>query len=223
MSESIEMYLLRVALLQRQGQPVPVPILAQELSISSVSANEMCRKLTDKGLIDYEPYKGVTLTIQGERLARQVLRCRRLWEVLFVEKLGLEPEGAEAIACRFEHVTSEELAERLATFLGHPTVSPQNEPIPPGSSIAAERPIRPLTMLTVGEQGQVVNIVADEVSKAFLRHQGVSPGVIAEVLTIGADGSLLLEISGQRLSLARAMAGNIDILLVTEAKRESSH
>jgi DtxR family Mn-dependent transcriptional regulator len=220
MSESIEMYLLRVALLQREGQPVPVPALAQELSVSPISANEMCRKLAEKGLIDYEPYKGVTLTAQGEWLARQVLRCRRLWEVFLVETLGIAAAEAEAIACRFEHVTPEELAERLAVFLGHPTVSPQNEPIPPGRSAAVERPIRPLTTLTVGEQGQVVNIVTDPVSKDFLRHQGVSPGVIVEILTVTTDGSQLLETSGRRLSLSRAIAGDIDIIPITEANRE---
>lgn len=220
MSESIEMYLLRVALLQRDAQPVPVPLLAQELAVSPVSANEMCRKLAEKGLIDYEPYKGVTLTAQGERLAHYVLRCRRLWEVFLVEKLGLEPQEAEAMACRFEHVTAEELTERLALFLGQPTLSPQNEPIPPGRQAGAERPMRPLTTLTVGEQGQIVNIVADEVSKDFLRHQGVSPGVRVEVLSVAADGSLLLETSGRRLSLARTMAGNVDIMLINELKNE---
>jgi DtxR family Mn-dependent transcriptional regulator len=199
---------------------VPVPVLAQELSVSPVSANEMCRKLAEKGLIDYEPYKGVTLTAQGEKLAHYVLRCRRLWEVFFVEKLGVEPKEAEAMACRFEHVTPEELAERLALFLGQPTVSPQNEPIPPGRWAGAEHPIRPLTTLTVGEQGQIVNIVADEVSKDFLRRQGVSPGVRVEVLTVAADGSLLLETSGRRLSLSRTLASNVDIRLISELRNE---
>jgi DtxR family Mn-dependent transcriptional regulator len=130
LSESVEMYLLRIALLQHNGQPVPAPLLAQELAISLVSANEMIRKLMDRGLVAYEPYKGVTLTDQGARLARRVLRCRRLWEVFFVAKLGIEPCKADEMACRFEHVTPDELAERLATFLEYPRFSPQNEPIP---------------------------------------------------------------------------------------------
>jgi DtxR family transcriptional regulator, Mn-dependent transcriptional regulator len=214
MSESIEMYLLRVALLQKDDRPVPVPLLAQELSISPVSANEMCRKLAEKGLIEYEPYKGVILTIQGERLARRILRYRWLWELFFVEKLRLEPKEAEAIACRFEHVTPEALAEQLASFLGNPTLSSQNEPIPPSSLVATKQSARPLTTLIVGERGQIAGVRADEISKAFLRRQGLSPGVVIEVLSVAADGSLLLETSGQRLCLARTLASKVEIVPV---------
>lgn len=214
MSESMEMYLLRVALLQKDERPVPVPLLAQELSISPVSANEMCRKLAEKGLIEYEPYKGVILTIQGERLARRILRYRWLWELFFVEKLRLEPKEAEAIACRFEHVTPEALAEPLASFLGNPTLSPQNEPIPPSSLVATKQPARPLATLIVGERGQIAGVRADEISKAFLRRQGVTPGVVIEVLGVAADGSLLLETSDQRLCLARTLASKVEIVPV---------
>jgi DtxR family Mn-dependent transcriptional regulator len=211
MSESIEMYLLRMALLQQDEQPVPIPQLAQELSISPVSAHEMCRKLTDRGLVQYEPYKGVRLTTQGEALAQRVLRCRRLWEVFFVEKLGIEPQEAEEIACRFEHVTPEELADRLANFLGNPLVSPQNAPIPYGSHAWVKHPTRLLTSLAVGGRGQVVGITADEATKEFLRHQGMFPGVVVEVLAVAEDGSLLLDVSGQHLSLSQMLANSVDV------------
>ena len=128
-SESTEMYLLKITWLQAETSPVPVPLLAQELDLSPVSVNEMCRKLVNGGLVAYEPYKGVTLTLAGERLAQTVLRRRRLWEVFFVEKLGLDPLEADAIACRFEHVTPDVLTQGLADFLDYPKFSPQHEPI----------------------------------------------------------------------------------------------
>lgn len=213
MSESIEMYLLRIALLQHEGQPVPVPALAQELSVSLVSANEMSRKLVDKQLIEYEPYKGVKLTSLGEQLARHVLRCRRLWEVFFVEKLGIEPHIAEELACRFEHVTPEPLAEQLAAFLEYPSVSPQNQPIPYEHEPFAERLVQPLTTLAAGERGQVVSLTADEVTQDFLRHHGLLAGSIVEVLAVAANGTMLLEISTRRLSLSAVIAGQIGVTL----------
>lgn len=216
MSESIEMYLLRIALLQQVEQSVPVPALAQELSVSPVSANEMCRKLTERGLVEYVPYKGVTLTEEGEALAQQVLRRRRLWEVFFVEKLGIEAHEAEAMACRFEHVTPEILTERLAAFLGDPTLSPQNEPIPAGDHPLGERLTRPLTGLTAGEGGQVVDVAADQVTRDFLRHQGVLPGVTLEILAVTTAGSLLVATPERRLSLAPAVAGLIHVALISE-------
>ena len=211
MSESIEMYLLRIALLRTNGQPVPVPTLAQELSISTVSANEMCRRLVDKGLIEYEPYRGVTLTAKAEMLARRVLRNRRLWEVFFVEKLGIEPVEADEIACRFEHVTPDDLAERLAFFLGHPTLNPQNEPIPYDDLPLLAWPIRSLATLPAGARGRIVGLKADETVRIFLWQQGLTPGVTVEVLAVATDGGLLLETSGRRLSLSKAVAVDIDL------------
>jgi DtxR family Mn-dependent transcriptional regulator len=210
-SESIEMYLLRVALLQKSKEPVPIPMLAQELSVSPVSANEMCRKLTERALITYEPYKGVTLTTKGEKLAGRVLRCRRLWEVFFVQKLSIEPEEAEEMACRFEHVTPDELADRLAVFLENPTLSPQNEPIPAANDMPSDRLGQPLTTLAAGEQGQIVNINADDRTKEFLHHQGIYPGARATVLAVAPDGALLLDVSGQRLSLCQEIARDVEI------------
>jgi DtxR family Mn-dependent transcriptional regulator len=212
MSESIEMYLLRIALLQENTRPVPVPLLAQELSVSPVSANEMCRKLTDRGLIEYEPYKGVTLTASGEALARRVLRCRRLWEVCFVEKLGIAPREAEEMACRFEHVTPDELADRLAAFLGHPAFSPQNEPIPYDANMPVLSPTRPLAALAVGEDGQIAGATAaDGAAHDFMYGQGIRPGAAVTVLAVAADGALLVEIAGRRLSLAAAVARDIHV------------
>lgn len=210
-SESIEMYLLRIALLRTGGEPVPIPALAQELSVSTVSANEMCRRLVDKGLIEYEPYRGVTLTAKAETLAQRVLRNRRLWEVFFVEKLGIEPAAADEIACRFEHVTPDELADRLATFLGHPTLDPQNQPIPYNDRPLPARSICSLAVLSVGTKGRIVGLKAGETVKNFLRQQGLTPGAVVDVLAVAADGGLLLQTAGRQLSLSKAVASTIDL------------
>ncbi len=212
MSESVEMYLLKIALLQDQGRPVPLPALAQALAISSVSANEMGRKLTEKGLVRYEPYKGVTLTPQGQAQAQKILCRRRLWEVFLVEKLGLEPDEAEEMACRFEHVTPEKLAEQLAAFLDYPAVSPQNQSIPYQHAPFAPQSHRALTALHVGEAARVVKITAEQATKAFLHRQGIEPGRTLKVLAVTGDGALLLEVAGRRLSLAGGIAEDVKVI-----------
>jgi DtxR family Mn-dependent transcriptional regulator len=212
-SESIEMYLLRIALLRSGCEPVPLPALAQELSVSTVSANEMCRRLVEKGWLAYEPYKGVTLTAKAESLVRRVLRNRRLWEVFLVEKLGLTAQQADEIACRFEHVTPDELAARLAAFLGHPRLSPGNQPIPYDDQTSTPQPPRPLAALAVGERGQVAAVKGDETSQTFLRHQGLRPGATVEVLAVAPEAGFLLDLAGQRLTLAQAMATQIEIIV----------
>ncbi|GAB4430361.1 MAG: metal-dependent transcriptional regulator [Anaerolineae bacterium] len=203
------MYLLHIALLQETEQPVPVPRLAQELAVSPVSANEMCRKLAEKQLITYEPYKGVLLTGPGAALAERVLRHRRLWEVFFVQKLGIDPAQAEEMACRFEHVTPDALANQLDSFLGHPTHSPQNQPIPqcgqPGAPAA-----QPLAGLVAGDWGQIVALNADDATRQFLQHLGLTQGSTVQVLA-AADESLLLATAGQPLSLTKEIAAGVAV------------
>lgn len=210
-SESVEMYLLKIALLQQDDRPVPLSLLAQELAISPVSANEMCHKLMSEGWLTYEPYKGVTLTVQGEGVAQRVLRRRRLWEVFLANQLGVEPLAAEDISCRLEHATPDDIAERLAAFLGHPTHSPQDQPIPPGIHTPVSHSASPLISLGAGEHGQIVAITADDVTRDFLRGQGLVPGAEVEVLAVAADGAFLLKTAGRHLSISRLIADRIGV------------
>lgn len=216
MTEATEMYLLRIALLSENGEPVPISQLAEELNISPVSTNQMCKKLEEKDLVEYQPYKGVTLTLQGEVIALRVLRKRRLWEVFIVDKLGADPDKAEEVACRFEHVTPDILAEKLADFLGNPTFSPQRQPIPPRLGSTGKPPMHPLSAMAAGKRGQIANIVANDTLREFLRSQDVSLGAIVKVLAVAKNGSLLIETNGYHLSLSPEIAASIDVTPITE-------
>lgn len=211
MSESVEMYLVMTAMLRTNGNPVPLSALADNLSISSASANEMCRKLEERGLVDYQPYKGVTLTSEGEAIAQHVLSRRRLWMAFLVESLGLDPHEADAIACRLEHVTSEHLVEALAAFLSRLTPAcPPVATVSPKSSMA--RPTtHPLIMLPPGARGQIVAITTDAGLQDLLRIQGLQPGATIAILAVGAYGALIIQAGEQHLSLARALAAQIEV------------
>lgn len=211
MSESTEMYLLRIALLQDGDSQVPISALADELSVSPVSANQMCRRLASEGLVIYQPYKGVTLTAQGEKVALRILRNRRLWEVFLVEKLHIEPKEAEEMACRLEHVTPDLLSKRLAEFLGNPTLSPQREPIPPEADDEVRRPRRPLTSLIAGQEARITSIYTEAAVREFLRAQGVSPGALVKVVAGAANGSMLLEVADDYVYLTHEVAAQIEI------------
>ena len=62
--------------------------LAAELDTRPASVTDMLRRLADKGLLDYEKYRGVQLTAEGRRLALLTIRKHRLWEVFLVQQLG---------------------------------------------------------------------------------------------------------------------------------------
>ncbi|MFH1929605.1 MAG: metal-dependent transcriptional regulator [Chloroflexota bacterium] len=213
LSESIQMYLVTIARLREGDHPLPLSRLAKELSISPISANEMCRKMQDEGLVVYRPYKGVSLTPEGEQRACYVLRRHRLWEVFLVKHLGLDSTQAHDAACELEHTTSDLVADRLDTFLEHPTVNPEGLPIPRANcNLPAAESLRPLSALHVGQSGHVVRCEVDDAAKSFLEAHGVRPGA-RFVLVATAQESLLVEVSLSKVSLSRGLADAIQVEL----------
>jgi len=209
-SESVQMYLITIARLQTDGEPVPLSRLAGALGISPVSTNQMCRKLQDRGLALYRPYKGVSLTPEGERLAARILRRHRLWEVFLVEKLGFEYDQAHEIACELEHATPDLLADRLDLFLDRPQVNPRGEPIPTTDGNVATRPVVSLAALSAGQRGHVVRCDVEETALAFLTKHGIRPGAMLTVIA-ATDESLLVQLGDKTISLARALAEKVQI------------
>lgn len=206
LSENIEMYLVRVAQLRLDGNPVPISQLAQELAITSVSAHEMCRKLMERGLVEYEPYKGVTLTPDGDALAQRVLRSRHLWATFFMDALGLSPLEADEAACRFEHVTPDDLADRLDGYLARR----QDASAPPANALEQELLVG-LHQLDVGECAHIVAVTADVTMQGFLSQQAIAPGNLVTILGLNHTGAILLDIAGQPLALAASVAATIQV------------
>ncbi|MCD4738579.1 MAG: FeoA domain-containing protein, partial [Anaerolineae bacterium] len=217
LSESMQMYLVTIARLREGEQPVPLSQLADDLSISPVSANEMCRKLQDHGLVVYRPYKGASLTAEGERRACYILRRHRLWEVFLVDKLGFDYDQAHEAACQLEHATFELLADQLDVFLEHPVVNPRGEPIPRTDGSLAERALLPLAKLSAGQRGHVVRCDVNEAARAFLAERGLRPGARFTVMAT-AEESLLVRVGGGHISLARSLGENVKVELAEKSK-----
>jgi DtxR family Mn-dependent transcriptional regulator len=66
---------------ERENSTVPTNAIAQEMRTSAASVTDMIQRLSDKQLVDYEKYRGVSLTDSGRQLAVHLLRRHRLWEV----------------------------------------------------------------------------------------------------------------------------------------------
>ncbi len=203
MSESIEMYLVVTALERKENKPVPLSVLAERLAISAVSANEMCHKLAERGLVEYQPYKGVKLTEPGEQVAQRVLRRRYVWETFLVDTLGITAEEAADIACQLEHITSDKLMDALTAYVSRPQQSPPDDT--PATATRA------LAGLLVGQRARVVATSDDAAHASFLQAQGLAAGSEVEVLAVGHDGSVLLGLAGGSLSLVQAVARSIRV------------
>lgn len=211
LSDSVQMYLITCVIFEEQGgaSPIPLSTLAHELGVQPVSAHQMVRKLDDEGLVKYTPYKGVELTPAGQRLAAQVLRNRRLWEVLLVEQLGLPFEKAHSFACMVEHITTPEIAEHLSQFLGNPLVNPNGKSIPSLEDPEYSPVCIPLSRVSTPQKFQVIRIEAGETDLLFLRGEGIYPGVVVGIRSIGSRGDFLLESNTGGVYLSRDLANKI--------------
>ena len=213
LSESMQMYIVTIARLWADRQPVPLSKLADVFSISPVSVNEMCRKLQDSGLVNYQPYKGASLTPEGEEKANYIIRRHRLWEVFLTEKLGFEFEEAHEIACQLEHTTPNLLADRLAAFLEFPAYTSAGEPIPRADNRLPVEPVLFLDQLSIGQSAHVFHCEVDENTRVFLEKAGIRPGVTVNILATADDGLLVQFEDGKTLSLSRYLAKRINVLL----------
>lgn len=211
-SESEEMYLITIARATEDGHqgPIPVPHVADVLSVSRVSANEMVKKLVARGFIEYEPYHGVKLTPSGASVANRVLRRRRLWSSFLAEHLGMSPSLADTVACEFEHITPHDVAERLANFLGDPTVDPEGKPIPrPEESLAP--PVHEILLgdFAAGRPGRVVRVVGDLATRSFLNDQGVTECAEITLLAVGSDQGCLVDTAKGHIHLSPSIAAGV--------------
>ncbi|MEA3375498.1 MAG: metal-dependent transcriptional regulator [Chloroflexota bacterium] len=210
LSESQQMYLVTIARQRTGSEPIPLSEVAEALSVSPVSVNEMCRRLQQQGLVVYQPYKGVSLTAEGERHARYVLRRHRLWEVFLVEKLGLDYGQAHDAACQLEHATPHLVTERLDAFLGHPSVNPKGDVIPTTNGSVPARTLMPLAALSVGQRAHLVSREVVQATEEFLDEGGLRPGASLMLLAATED-SLLVRIDDAHVSLQRTLAEGIRV------------
>src|SRR5690554_7102619 len=107
------LYLLR----DEQVDAVMGTQLAARLEISSAAVTDMARKLAERGLVAYTPYREMELTPAGEELALKIIRRHRLWELFLQQVLDMDLKMVHEEAERLEHHASEELMNRIDVFL----------------------------------------------------------------------------------------------------------
>lgn len=104
--------------------------IAEAMQTKASSVTDMIKKLSEKNYADYKKYQGVTLTDEGKRVAVNIIRKHRLWEVFLVEKLNFSWDEVHEVAEHLEHIKSEKLVDELDAFLEFPTHDPHGDPIP---------------------------------------------------------------------------------------------
>jgi putative ABC transport system ATP-binding protein len=114
-----------VEALRASGPAGQLPIVTEEPATRALS------RMSDMKLVDFQNGE-VQLTTAGTQRARGVVRRHRLAERLFKDTFSIDEAEVHTQACKFEHIISPELDQRICSFLGHPKTCPHGNPIPPG-------------------------------------------------------------------------------------------
>jgi DtxR family Mn-dependent transcriptional regulator len=211
----LEEYLEAIHELEEEGTVVIQARLAERLGHSAPSVSEMIRRLRSDGYVEVQD-RAVLLTTKGRTRAESVVRKHRLAERLLTDVIGLPWHKAHVEACRWEHVISDEVEERLVVLLNNPSTCPHGNPIPgtPGLPFEAD-----LVALAQSEPGDRVRlergteqVESDRESLTYLSVNGFVPGADAEVSAKAPDGTLTLQLGAGTIALGPALASQLFVV-----------
>jgi DtxR family Mn-dependent transcriptional regulator len=195
------------------NQLVNTNAIAERLNTKAATVTDMLRKLKQKDLIEYQPYKGTRLKLEGKVKAIGILRKHRLWETFLVEKLAFGWEEVHEMAEQLEHIQSAELTERLSAFLGFPEFDPHGDPIPNKEGVFPRRDN--VTLDRVSPDTAVMVQGVKDSSTEFLNYiakLGIQLGDHIAVKSVEEfDRSLVVEHKNQQYRLSALAAANLYI------------
>jgi DtxR family transcriptional regulator, Mn-dependent transcriptional regulator len=207
-----ENYIKAIWRLQQTDSNVTTNELSAELHTKPASVTDMLKRLKEKKLLNYERYYGVKLNADGKKLALSIIRRHRLWEYFLVDKLKFSWDEVHDIAEELEHVSSNELIQRLDDFLGNPKADPHGDPIP-DSNGKIELPNQ-ISLNNLKENQQAVVTGVGDQNSSLLEMLNIKKINIGTKLEIKQrflfDQSLEIKIRNQSLiTISEQLAKNI--------------
>ncbi|SDS33676.1 metal-dependent transcriptional regulator [Microlunatus soli] len=190
--DTTEMYLKTIFELEEEGIVPLRARIAERLHHSGPTVSQTVARMERDGLLHVEGDRHLELSKLGRQRATRVMRKHRLAERLLTDVIGLEWELVHDEACRWEHVISEEVEERLVELLKAPSASPYGNPIPGLNELGVSCQVEgfrdgnaPLAEVVDPDGAPLavrVSRIGEELQKdvelmATLRNAGIQPGV----------------------------------------------
>jgi DtxR family transcriptional regulator, Mn-dependent transcriptional regulator len=208
LTRSVEDYLKAIYRLSPEGRPASTSEIAHLLELSAPSVSGMVKRLSELGLLEHVPYKGVQLTAEGRLAALRMVRRHRLIEAYLVQFLGYSWDTVHEEAERLEHAVTDKLVERMAGALGHPSTDPHGDPIPEADGSIHEPACIPLSDVGIGEMIEIHRVDESQPERLrYLASLGLRPGVVVTLLDRQPfGGPVTLDAAGERHILGHELA-----------------
>jgi DtxR family Mn-dependent transcriptional regulator len=117
LSSTLEDYLETIYCLEEEKRVARPRDIAEAQGVARSTVTAALQSLSEKGLINYEPYELITLTEEGREKAQRLDSRHRIMRDFLENILGLEPERADETACGMEHAVERDVLERFTCFL----------------------------------------------------------------------------------------------------------
>ena len=200
LSENLEDYLEAIASLEaKHGTARPTDI-AKAMSVKKPSVTAALNVLAERGLVEYEKYKPVTLTKEGRAVADSVRRKHELLSSFFTDVLGVNASSADMAACKMEHALEDGIMRKLIKFLktlGRGEAAEASE--------MSELPeIFTLDLLPAGVPAIVISVGARIGKIGTFAGIGLVSGAVVEIVRDGPFGDpVLLKVNDTEIALRR--------------------
>ncbi len=182
LTRSVEDYLKTIFHLSEAGSPASTSDIAGHLDLAPASVTGMVKRLSEQGLLEHLPYRGVQLTAAGRRAALRMVRRHRILESYLVAFLDYTWDAVHEEAERLEHAVSDALVERMAAALGNPSVDPHGDPIPAPDGTMAELVYTPLPEVAIGLPVRIRRVETSQPDRLrYLAEHGLVPGAVVTV------------------------------------------
>jgi DtxR family Mn-dependent transcriptional regulator len=216
--DTTEMYLRTILELEEEGVVPLRARIAERLHQSGPTVSQTVSRMERDGLLTVEGDRHLVLTQLGRDHAIAVMRKHRLAELLLVNVIGMPYEEAHEEACRWEHVMSESVEQRVYELLGRPTRSPYGNPIPgladfDGSAESMRAGDGERNLAFPGLAGPVVvsriceSVQTDAGVLRQLHLAGIDPG--AKVTVAQERDAVRVDRGGEEIRLPREVASRV--------------
>ena len=214
LSKSEENYLKSIFNLSEFGnKKVSTNSISKILNIEPASVTDMIKKLSKKKLIYHERYKGSSISKSGIKIALQIIRRHRLWEVFLHDKLKFKWDQIHEIAEELEPVSSDNLIDSLDKFLKYPKIDPHGDPIP--NKLGEIDFVDKISIydLNINQKGIVSRIInEDDEFFNLLKKLDIEIGTEIKMIDkIEYDDSLEISINNKSVIISKQIASNIKI------------
>jgi len=224
--EQVEEYIEAILDIAGEKGTAKTSEVANCLDNAPASVTEVFQNMAQKGLVEYEPYKGVSLTDKGLEIAKNIKRKHRILEVFLTKTLHINCKKVHDEACKMEHSISDEVGDAICRQLDAPARCPGGKLIYPCDKkiktcneckgtleeevSAGQRKIVPITDLKPSQTGIIAFLRGGQKVIQRLSDLGLTPGT--EVILMRKtpmDGPIEVSVRRTSLAVGHDIADNI--------------